>query len=71
MRKMVGVEFIRKKHLVDGWSMRRISRQLGLARQTVRKALEITEPPRYQREHGPPRPVVVGPFEGGHRALAR
>jgi len=60
--KMVDIEFIRKKHLVDGWSVRRISRQLRLARQTVRKALSDTEPPRYQRGHAPPRPVV-GPFE--------
>jgi transposase len=59
---MVDIEFIRKKHLVDSWSVRRISRQLGLARQTVRKALLVTEPPRYQGEHAPPRPVV-GPFE--------
>lgn len=59
---MVDIEFIRKKNLVDGWSVRRISRQLKLARQTVRKALAQTEPPRYQREHAPPRPVV-GAFE--------
>jgi transposase len=59
---MVDLEFIRKKHLVDGWSVRRISRQLGLARQTVRKALRVTELPHYEREHAPPRPVV-GPFE--------
>jgi len=60
--KMVDLEFIRKKHLVDGWSIRRISRQLRLARQTVRKALLLTELPHYAREHAPPRPVV-GPFE--------
>lgn len=59
---MVDLEFIRKKHLVDGWSIRRISRQLGLARQTVRKALRVTELPHYEREHAPPRPVV-GLFE--------
>lgn len=59
---MVDIEFIRKKHFVDGWSVRRISRQLRLARQSVRKALLVTEPPRYQREHALPRPVV-GPFE--------
>lgn len=59
---MVDIEFIRKKHFVDGWSVRRISRQLRVARQTVRKALHGTEPPRYQREHALPRPVV-GPFE--------
>ncbi len=35
MCKMVEIEFIRKKHLVDGWSVRKISRQLGVARQTA------------------------------------
>jgi transposase len=65
---MVDIEFIRKKHFVDGWSVRRISRQLRLARQTVRKALQSAEPPRYQREHGPPRPVI-GPFEPVIRRL--
>ena len=45
---MVDVEFIRKKHLVEGWSIRRISRQLDLARQTVRKTLTSSEPPRYR-----------------------
>ncbi len=44
---MVDIEFIRKKHLLDGWSIRKISRQLGIARQSVRKALESAEPPRY------------------------
>lgn len=59
---MVDIEFIRKQHFVEGWSVRRISRQLGLARQTVRKALSSAEPPRYQREQARPRPVV-GSFE--------
>lgn len=45
---MVDVEFIRKKHLVEGWSIRRISRQLEVARQTVRKALASAELPRYR-----------------------
>lgn len=65
MRKMVehpeGTRYIRKKHLVDGWSIRKISRQLGVARQTVRKALESTELPRYQRQHGRPS-LVMAPY---------
>lgn len=59
---MVEIEFIRKQHFVEGWSVRRISRQLGLARQTVRKALASAEPPHYQRKQARPRPVV-GAFE--------
>jgi transposase len=58
MRKMVDIEFIRKKHLVEGWSIRKISRQLGVARQTVRKALESTEVPRYHRRENRPSPVM-------------
>lgn len=51
---MVDVEFIRKKHFVEGWSIRRLSRQLDLARQTIRKVLASSEPPRYRL--GQPRP---------------
>jgi transposase len=58
---MVDIEFIRKKHLVEGWSIRRISGQLGLARQTVRKALASAEPPRYHLSKPRPAPIV-GPY---------
>ncbi|HEY8488265.1 MAG TPA: IS21 family transposase, partial [Thermaerobacter sp.] len=55
---MVDIEFIRKRHFVDGWSIRKISRQLGLARQTVRKALASAEPPRYRLKSPRPSPVL-------------
>jgi transposase len=58
---MVDVEFIRKKHLVEGWSVRRISRQLDLARQTVRKAMANPEPPRYHLSRPRPCPIM-GPY---------
>ena len=58
---MVDVEYIRKKHLVEGWSIRRNSRQLDLARQTVRKALASAEPPRYHRTKPRPAPIM-GPY---------
>jgi transposase len=58
---MVDVEFIRKKHLVEGWSIRRISQQLRLARQTVRKALISAEPPRYHLTKPRPCPIM-GPY---------
>jgi len=58
MLGMVDIEFIRKRHFVDGWSVRRLSRQLGLARQTVRKALGSAEPPRYQLTEPRPSPVI-------------
>jgi transposase len=55
---MVDVEFIRKKHLVEGWSVRKLSRQLRLARQTVRKALTSSEPPRYRLSKPRPCPIM-------------
>lgn len=44
--KMVDIEFIRKKNMVDWWSTRKTSRQLGIVRQRVRKAL-ASDLPRY------------------------
>jgi transposase len=67
MLKMVDIEFIRKKHLIDGWSIRKISRHLGIARQTVRKALAGTEIPRYHRTQPRPCPVMA-PFRDVVRA---
>jgi transposase len=62
MLKMVDIEFIRKKHFVDGWSIRKISRHLGIARQTVRKALASTAIPRYRLTKSRPCPVMA-PFQ--------
>jgi lambda repressor-like predicted transcriptional regulator len=46
---MVDVEFIKKRHADDGWSVRKIARQLEVSRQTVRKVLAApAEPPRYR-----------------------
>lgn len=58
MLSMVDVEFIRKKHLVEGWSIRTISRQLEIARQTVRTALVSAELPRYRLSTPRPSPVM-------------
>lgn len=60
---MVDVEFIRKKHMIDGWSIRKISRQLGMSRQAVRKALESADVPKYQLSKPRPCPVM-DPFRG-------
>ena len=49
MLKMVDIEFIRKKHYLEGWSIRKIARNLGISRQSVRKALASAEMPRYRR----------------------
>lgn len=60
---MVDIEFIRKKHFVEGWSVRKIGRQVRVSRQAVRKALLSAEPPRYRRTtpHACP---VMDPFRG-------
>ncbi|GEO27403.1 hypothetical protein AAC03nite_31880 [Alicyclobacillus acidoterrestris] len=44
---MVDKEYIRKNHFVDGWSIRGISRQCKISRQTVRKMLADAEIPKY------------------------
>jgi len=47
MIEMVTKEYIRKRRFVDGWSIRKISRQCEVSRQTVRKMLADAEVPRY------------------------
>lgn len=46
MLEMVDIEYIRKKHLVEGWSIRKISRNLGVSRQSgkriIRACMETT-----------------------------
>jgi transposase len=61
---MVNVELwaeIRAMHRVDGLSIRKIARQLRVARNTVRAVLRSAEPPRYLRESGPSK---LDPFRG-------
>lgn len=55
---MVDIEFIRKKHFVEGWPIRKISRQLQVSRQTVRKALASAEIPKYKLKGPRPCPVM-------------
>jgi len=59
---MVDYEFIRKKHYVEGWSIRKISKQLELSRQTIRKAISSTEMPTYRLRKGRPA-SVFGPVQ--------
>ena len=40
---------IRRLHRAEGMAIKAVARRLGIARNTVRKALASTEPPRYQR----------------------
>ena len=71
MLQMVDIEFIRKKHLLDGWSIRQVSRQLHLARQTVRKALASAEPPRYHLAKPRPCPAIDPRVNRAYGELAR
>jgi transposase len=56
--EVVDLEFIRKKHYVEGWSIRKLNRQLGYARQTIRRALASSAIPQYQLENERPCPVL-------------
>lgn len=55
---MVDVEFIRKKHSVEGWSIRNISKTFRISRQSVRKALASAQIPTYKLSHPRPCPVM-------------
>jgi len=55
---MVDIEFIRKKHFVEGWSVRVIARHLKISRQSVRKAIESADVPRYHLSKPRPNPVM-------------
>ncbi|MBE3088505.1 MAG: IS21 family transposase [Chloroflexi bacterium] len=61
MLKMVKIEDIRKKHLMQGWSIRRIARELNVSRQVIRKALQSAEIPAYQPGRRNPSPILA-PF---------
>ncbi|QQE81541.1 IS21 family transposase [Alicyclobacillus sp. SO9] len=58
MYGMVDKEYIRKKHYVEGWSIREISKSCKVARQTVRKMLKNSEIPQYTLTKPRPRPVM-------------
>jgi transposase len=63
MYEMVDKEYVRKKHFIDGWSIRKLSSQLLIARQTVRKLLEDAEIPKYNRGQDRACPVM-DPYRG-------
>ena len=55
---MVTKEYVRKKYFVDGWSIRKISRQAEISRQTVRKMLKDSAIPKYRSVKARPSPVM-------------
>ena len=61
MKTMKEYDHVRKLHFKDGLSFRQIAEKLKIARQTVKKMIELSAPPGYQRQKEPERPVL-GPF---------
>lgn len=55
---VVDKEMIRKLYHVQGKSIRWIARELGLARQTVKKAIQDAEPPKYKLTKARPQPII-------------
>jgi transposase len=67
LRKVADIEFMRRLHLVEGWSVRRIAKEFHIGRNTVHKYLgrdESTGVPRYTR-----RRVVVCPKMDPYREV--
>lgn len=60
MIEVVDKELIRRLRYVQGWSERRIARELGFARETVRKYLrqDPSEVPSYRLHSARPKPVL-------------
>ncbi|WP_339062116.1 HTH domain-containing protein [Tepidibacillus marianensis] len=49
MLKMANIELIRKLHFKEGRSIRQLSKELNLSRQTIRKAIQQNGIPTFQR----------------------
>ncbi len=58
MLTVADYERIRKKVKVEGLSQRETARELGHSRHTVKKALDLVEPPGYRRTKEVARPVI-------------
>jgi transposase len=58
MYEMADYEFIRYLHFRLDWSIRKISKEHHISRQTIRKALESTEQPKYTLSEDKANPVM-------------
>lgn len=58
MLKMANIELIRKLHFKEGRSIRQIAKDLRIARQTIRKALNTNEIPTYKRIKTTSSPII-------------
>jgi transposase len=61
MKTMDDYVRVRQMHEIEGLSLREISRQTGMHRDTIKKIIEEGAPPGYRRRQLPKRPVL-GPF---------
>ena len=61
MVKVEDYEAIRKRYFVDGWSIRKISRELKHCRRTIRQAIVKAEPSPYKLKKPRAKPVL-GPY---------
>ncbi|BFO16733.1 hypothetical protein SHKM778_31210 [Streptomyces sp. KM77-8] len=69
MEEVIGVEDwaeIRRLHRAEGMSIKGIARHLGIARNTVRRAVASDDPPRYRRA---PKGSIVDAVEPAIREL--
>ena len=60
------VHAVRHKVLVEGVSVRRVAREVGVSRNTVRRYLDLPEPV-YGPRQAQPRPVMVVPLPAARR----
>ena len=61
MKTMEDYDRIRELHFKEELSQRQIAKKEKIARQTVKKMIELSAPPGYQRENQAERPIL-GPF---------
>ncbi|WP_203363655.1 IS21 family transposase [Bacillus sp. REN10] len=58
MLKMANIELIRKLHVQEGRSIRQLAKDFSCSRQSIRKALKLTEEPKYTRKAPVVNPVI-------------
>ncbi len=68
MVKVEEYEAIRKRYFVDGWRIRKISRELKHCRRTIRQAIVLAEPAPYKLKKPRAKPVL-GPYQSKIKEL--
>ncbi|MFC1996642.1 IS21 family transposase [Chloroflexota bacterium] len=68
MVKVEDYEAIRKRYFIEGWSIRKISRELKHCRRTIRQAIVEAEPSPYKQRKPRAKPVL-GPYQSKIKEL--